>query len=145
MQSITDKAIKDENSALTNEQKTYVAKYLTTQTVTVVNSNGTFDLSLKYGECLADVIFANDNCQIPDGYDNATFSLSDGNEYDIYSEVTENVTVKETFWKAISTLEDLRAITGTSGNYILMNDIDVGKTYNNTEFLGNFSGVLDGN
>lgn len=50
------------------------------------------------------------------------------------------------FYLRISTLEELRAISGTSGYYILANDIDAcNATYANTTFLGDFAGVLDGN
>ena len=56
------------------------------------------------------------------------------------------VTADRIVYNKISTLEQLRAITGTDGNYILVNDIDAeNAVYANTTFLGDFAGVLEGN
>ena len=67
-------------------------------------------------------------------------------DYDFSKMITEDLDVQAICYTKISTLEQLRAISGTNGHYILMNDIDAENvTYANTTFLGDFAGVLEGN
>ena len=75
---VADKAIKDPNSDLSDEQKEYVSRYLTTETVTVQNQFGNYQISVKNGQTLSDVIYADENCKVTEGYDYDTYTLENG-------------------------------------------------------------------
>ncbi len=76
----------------------------------------------------------------------AVYKDTDGKIFNVSNEITEDLVLFVDFYNPITTLTELRAINGSTDNYILLNDIDAeNATFANTDFIPSFDGILEGN